>query len=64
MFDGCDTQKNCIELDLSWVKKELEGLTKRQRCLILDEYAERVKHYGIGITEYKAFVKAFNELED
>lgn len=64
MFDECDTHKECIDLDLSWVKKELEGLTNQQRRLILEEYAERVKSYNIGMAEYKAFIKAFNELED
>lgn len=64
MKDRCDTQSECINLDLDWLKSELKGLTKHERRLILNEYAERVEHYGVGMTEYKAFVKAFNELED
>jgi hypothetical protein len=56
--------KDCIELDLDWLKKELEDLTIEQRCIILDEYIERTQKYGVGIVEYKAFVEAFNNLEE
>ena len=56
--------KECIDLDIDWLKKELEDLTIEQRCIILDEYIEKMKGYGIGIVEYKAFIAAFNELEE
>jgi hypothetical protein len=64
MYDEENNPKELIDLDLDWLKKELEGLTIEQRCLILDEYVKRMKGCGIGITEYMAFVEAFNELED
>jgi len=63
-MNSCDTHEDCIELDLDWVKEELRPLTKLQRRLILQQYAMLVENYNIGMTEYKAFVKAFDELED
>lgn len=63
-MDDCDTQQECINQDLDWVKDALRPLTTPQRRLILKEYAELVANYGIGITEYKAFIKAFDELEE
>jgi hypothetical protein len=63
MYKEGDDLKECIDLDLEWLKKELEDLTIEQRCIILDEYIERIQKYGIGITEYKAFVEAFDDLE-
>jgi len=56
--------KDCIDLDIEWLKKELEDLTIEERSIILDEYIERMEGYGIGIFEYKAFVEVFNEMED
>jgi len=56
--------KEYINLDLDWLKKELEDLTTEQRCIILDEYIERTQRYGVGIMEYRAFVEAFDRLED
>jgi hypothetical protein len=64
MSEKCDTQSDCIDLDLEWVKDELKNLTKDQRRLILAQYAKLVKDYRIGMTEYQAFVSAFDELED
>lgn len=64
MFDDCNASREYIEADLEWVKDALRPLTTLQRRLILQEYAILVKDYGIGIAEYKAFVKAFDELED
>ena len=64
MFDECDTHKECIEMDIDWVKDELRGLTKAQRRIILQKYADMVQDYGIGMKEYKAFMKAFDELEE
>jgi hypothetical protein len=54
--------KECIGLDLEWLKKELEDLTTEERCLILDEYIERAQRCGIGIREYKAFVEVFDNM--
>lgn len=56
--------KECIGIDLEWLKKELEDLTTEERCLILDEYIERAQRYGIGIREYKAFVEVFDNMEE
>ena len=64
MFDDCYTQEECIEIDLDWVKNELKGLTKEQRCTILREYIDILQGYRIGMAEYKAFVNAFDELEE
>jgi hypothetical protein len=64
MIDECSTQGECVDLDLDWLKDELRGLTKAQRRLILEEYADHVKEYRIGMSEYKSFVKVFDELED
>ena len=64
MFDECDTQNECIEMDLNWVKEEIKNLTKHQRRLMLDKYAELVEQYGIGMKEYKAFTEAFDNLEE
>ncbi len=61
--DESDLKDN-INLDIEWLKKELEDLTIEERCLILDEYIERTQKYGVGILEYKAFVEAFDKLED
>jgi hypothetical protein len=64
MYEEREDLKECIDLDLDWLKKELEDLTIEQRCIILDEYIERTQKYGVGIVEYKAFVEAFNNLEE
>lgn len=62
MYEG-DNLKECIDLDLDWLEKELEDLTIEQRCIILDEYIARVQRYDIGILEYNAFVKVFDKIE-
>jgi hypothetical protein len=59
-----NTQKELIEIDLEWLKKDIEHLTIDERCLILEEYISCVKKYGIGVTEYTAFIKAFDEVEE
>lgn len=64
MNEEGDDLKECIDLDIDWLKKELEDLTIEQRCIILDEYIERTQKYGVGITEYKAFVEAFDKIEE
>lgn len=62
MFSDVYTHEECIELDLDWLKDELKGLTKRQRRLILDKYTRLVQEHRIGMIEYKAFVKLFNDI--
>ena len=64
MFDDYSTHNECIEMDLDWVKEEIKNLTKHQRRLMLDKYAELVEQYGIGMKEYKAFTEAFDNLEE
>lgn len=63
-MDDCKTPAECIEVDLEWIKKELSALTKHERRLILDEYDEFSKMYGVGLKEYSMIVNAFNDLED
>jgi hypothetical protein len=63
MYEEVEDQKECINLDLDWLKKELEDLTIEQRCLILDEYIEQTQKYSVGIVEYKAFVEMFDKME-
>lgn len=63
-MDTPDTHKTCIDIDLDWLKNELKGLTKEERCIILEEYSKLVQDYGVGMREYKEFIKVFERLED
>ena len=64
MVPECSTHRECIDLDLDWLKDELKDLTKEERRLILSEYESHLQEYGIGISEYKSFVEAFDGVED
>jgi hypothetical protein len=62
--DTLYTLEERIELDKDLIKNELEGLTKEQRGIILKEYQEMVLAYGVGVKEYKEFVRFFDEFEE
>ena len=51
-----------IKFDLKWLKDELKDLTNEERRLILSSYVEHVSDFGIGMCEYEAFVKLFNDM--
>lgn len=53
-----------IKEDFKWLKSEIEALTYEERCIMLDEYADAVGDYGIGVKEYQAFIMFLNELEE
>jgi hypothetical protein len=63
MSEDCFTHDDCMEEDFIWLKNELKTLTKSDRVLMLQEYADQVQSYGVGVKEYQAFVSVFNDLE-
>ena len=62
--EKCDTLEGCIEVDQESLKNELRALTEEERMLILKEYEEKAQEYGVGMQEFKEFMKWFDELED
>jgi riboflavin synthase len=54
-----EDQDERIRIDRKAVKDELKDLTTEQRRIILEEYQEMVLAYGVGVKEYKEFVRFF-----
>lgn len=50
-----------VKHDLIWLEQQLSELTRQERKYVLEQYIRSVKSYQIGIAEYNAFVKAFDE---
>ena len=63
-LEKCDTLEGCIDLDKEALKNELRALTEEERVLILKAYEEKAQEYGVGMQEFKEFMKWFDELED
>jgi len=64
MFSNLGVSDELINKDLEWLKDALKGLTRRQRRIILDQYINSTNEYAIGIKEYNAFIRAFDNLEE
>lgn len=63
MIDNYESKEDKIKFDLKWLKEALVGLTNEERCLILSEYMKYVGDEYVGMQEYQAFVKLFNDME-
>ena len=57
-----DAVDDLIEIDKNSLREELLALTTEERVLIIEEYMEMVKSYGVGMKEYEAFIRFFDEI--
>jgi hypothetical protein len=62
VIDNFENKEDKINSDLEWLKDELKDLTNKERCLILLAYLEQLERMDIGVQEYQAFVKLFNDM--
>ena len=64
LIEDRPTQEEKIKEDFEWLKNELEGLTKAERRIIINEYVDQSGSYGVGVREYQSFIKMLEGLEE